>query len=163
MSSPHHDYKSNQDVENDSTHPPLPDAPTEEKESVGASQVPIQPPTVIPPAPATAKDGGLRAWLQVLGCWLVFFNVWYASSHSCFCLLTLTMVSEGALPLPLACFRTITKWFYCQICRLQPFHGWAPLPLTSSSSLVSYQAHYLTWAITGLCCLVEPQHRRLAP
>ncbi|RVX67410.1 hypothetical protein B0A52_08763 [Exophiala mesophila] len=76
MSSPHHDYKSNQDVENDSTHPPLPDAPTEEKESVGASQVPIQPPTVIPPAPATAKDGGLRAWLQVLGCWLVFFNVW---------------------------------------------------------------------------------------
>ena len=22
------------------------------------------------------KDGGLRAWLQVVGCFLVFFNVW---------------------------------------------------------------------------------------
>ncbi len=26
--------------------------------------------------PAVVKDGGLRAWLQVLGCFLVFFNVW---------------------------------------------------------------------------------------
>ena len=26
--------------------------------------------------PSAVKDGGLRAWLQVLGCFLVFFNVW---------------------------------------------------------------------------------------
>ena len=28
----------------------------------------------LPPVPV--KDGGLRAWLQVMGCFLVFFNVW---------------------------------------------------------------------------------------
>jgi hypothetical protein len=28
----------------------------------------------LPPPPVT--DGGLRAWLQVMGCFLVFFNVW---------------------------------------------------------------------------------------
>jgi hypothetical protein len=31
----------------------------------------------LPPTPV--KDGGLRAWLQVLGCFLVFFNVWYTT------------------------------------------------------------------------------------
>lgn len=30
----------------------------------------------IPPVPGGMPDGGVRAWLQVLGCWLVFFNVW---------------------------------------------------------------------------------------
>ncbi|KAL6250313.1 hypothetical protein RBB50_002614 [Rhinocladiella similis] len=29
-----------------------------------------------PPPPVSPPDGGLRAWLQVVGCWLVFFNVW---------------------------------------------------------------------------------------
>jgi hypothetical protein len=28
----------------------------------------------VPPSPV--KEGGLRAWLQVVGCCLVFFNVW---------------------------------------------------------------------------------------
>ena len=28
----------------------------------------------LPPLPV--KDGGLRAWLQVVGCFLVFCNVW---------------------------------------------------------------------------------------
>lgn len=79
MSNPHNTKRSNQDVETNPTHPPLPDAPTEEKE-FGATHVPVHPAPVIPPAPATATDGGLRAWLQVLGCWLVFFNVWYASA-----------------------------------------------------------------------------------
>lgn len=44
--------------------PPLIDIPIEEKANV------------LPP-PAPPPDGGLRAWLQVLGCYLVFFNVWY--------------------------------------------------------------------------------------
>lgn len=26
-------------------------------------------------------DGGLLAWLQVVGSWLLFFNSWYAHSH----------------------------------------------------------------------------------
>ena len=43
--------------------PPLVDIPIEEKANI------LPPP--IPPL-----DGGLRAWLQVLGCYLVFFNVW---------------------------------------------------------------------------------------
>lgn len=38
--------------------------------------VAIEEKAIIPPAPAVAKDGGVRAWLQVLGCLLVFFNVW---------------------------------------------------------------------------------------
>lgn len=33
-----------------------------------------------PPPPVNPPDGGLRAWLQVVGCWLVFFNAWYVAS-----------------------------------------------------------------------------------
>ena len=52
------------DIEANTIHPPpLIDVPIEEKASV------------LPP-PAPPPDGGLRAWLQVLGCYLVFFNVW---------------------------------------------------------------------------------------
>jgi hypothetical protein len=49
--------------------PPLVDVPIEEKANV------------LPP-PAPPPDGGLRAWLQVLGCYLVFFNVWYSVQAS---------------------------------------------------------------------------------
>jgi hypothetical protein len=40
--------------------------------------VAIEEKAIIPaaPQPFVVPDGGVRAWLQVLGCWLVFFNVW---------------------------------------------------------------------------------------
>lgn len=34
-----------------------------------------------PPAPAPGSDvpdGGLLAWMQVVGAWILFFNTWYA-------------------------------------------------------------------------------------
>lgn len=51
-------------------------------ESALPTDVPIEEKAIIPPPPpqpVIAPDGGARAWLQVLGCWLVFFNVWYSS------------------------------------------------------------------------------------
>jgi hypothetical protein len=36
-------------------------------------EITIQEATVSLPPPV---DGGFRAWLQVVGCFLVFFNVW---------------------------------------------------------------------------------------
>ncbi|ETI29208.1 hypothetical protein G647_01661 [Cladophialophora carrionii CBS 160.54] len=40
-----------------------------------SKEIPVEDEVVsLPPAPF--KDGGLRAWLQVFGCFLVFFNVW---------------------------------------------------------------------------------------
>ncbi|KAK5404923.1 hypothetical protein LTR06_009189 [Exophiala xenobiotica] len=47
-------------------------------ESALPKDVPIEEKAIIPPPPppVIAPDGGTRAWLQVLGCWLVFFNVW---------------------------------------------------------------------------------------
>ncbi|KAJ9605166.1 hypothetical protein H2200_010556 [Cladophialophora chaetospira] len=36
---------------------------------------------VIPVPPPPLKDGGLRAWLQVVGCFLVFFNVCHSPSE----------------------------------------------------------------------------------
>ncbi|EXJ81411.1 hypothetical protein A1O3_07703 [Capronia epimyces CBS 606.96] len=41
-----------------------------------ALDVPVADAAIVPPPPSVAPDGGVRAWLQVLGCWLVFFNVW---------------------------------------------------------------------------------------
>ena len=31
---------------------------------------------VVSAPPSPVADGGVRAWLQVVGCFLVFFNVW---------------------------------------------------------------------------------------
>ncbi|OAP62109.1 hypothetical protein AYL99_04312 [Fonsecaea erecta] len=45
------------------------DAPTSKEFELEATTVVSLPPT-------TLTDGGLRAWLQVIGCFLVFFNVW---------------------------------------------------------------------------------------
>jgi hypothetical protein len=52
-------------------------------ESALPKDVPIEEKAIIPPPPppVIAPDGGTRAWLQVLGCWLVFFNVWYVLSN----------------------------------------------------------------------------------
>jgi hypothetical protein len=48
--------------------------PAEMNENV-SKEVAIEEDAVsLPPPPF--KDGGLRAWLQVVGCFLVFFNVW---------------------------------------------------------------------------------------
>lgn len=46
-------------------------------DSPNALEVPIEEKALSPPPPSAVPDGGIRAWLQVLGCWLVFFNVWY--------------------------------------------------------------------------------------
>lgn len=40
-----------------------------------SKEVAIQQETISLPPPSL-KDGGFRAWLQVVGCFLVFFNVW---------------------------------------------------------------------------------------
>jgi hypothetical protein len=40
---------------------------------VGGSQDSI---AVKPKEPELRQDGGKRAWLQVLGCWLLFMNTW---------------------------------------------------------------------------------------
>ncbi|KAJ4554055.1 hypothetical protein HRR78_002459 [Exophiala dermatitidis] len=45
-------------------------------DSPNALEVPIEEKALSPPPPSAVPDGGIRAWLQVLGCWLVFFNVW---------------------------------------------------------------------------------------
>ncbi|EXJ95925.1 hypothetical protein A1O1_01050 [Capronia coronata CBS 617.96] len=44
--------------------------------AAAALDVPIEEKGSVPSAPSATIDGGVRAWLQVLGCWLVFFNVW---------------------------------------------------------------------------------------
>ena len=38
-------------------------------------EVPTEVPTE-PPPPAEIPDGGIRAWLQVLGCFFLWFNLW---------------------------------------------------------------------------------------
>jgi len=49
------------------------------------SSSPQPPPDQVPPEVTTPQprvDGGLRAWLQVLGSFCLFFTSWYAYSHS---------------------------------------------------------------------------------
>ncbi|KIW80440.1 hypothetical protein Z517_07056 [Fonsecaea pedrosoi CBS 271.37] len=41
-----------------------------------SKEVAIEATAVVSLPPVTLQDGGLRAWLQVIGCFLVFFNVW---------------------------------------------------------------------------------------
>ena len=43
------------------------------------------------PEPQTPPNGGTRAWLQVLGGFLVFFNTWYGLLR----LLSLTCHTDG--------------------------------------------------------------------
>lgn len=43
---------------------------TQDVPSVGSSQEDVRPLVVVPP------DGGLKAWMQVLGSWFLFFNSW---------------------------------------------------------------------------------------
>ena len=60
--------------------------PGNEVSKLGIEALPVEPDTpvdieekrIVPVTlqPVVVPDGGLRAWLQVFGCWLVFFNVW---------------------------------------------------------------------------------------
>ncbi|KIX00462.1 uncharacterized protein Z518_10602 [Rhinocladiella mackenziei CBS 650.93] len=60
--------------------------PANDVSKIGVESIPVEPPAavdvaieekaIITPPPPSAPDGGIRAWLQVIGCWLVFFNVW---------------------------------------------------------------------------------------
>ncbi|KAI1614256.1 MFS transporter, MCP family, solute carrier family 16, member 10 [Exophiala viscosa] len=62
--------------------------PGNEVSKLGIEALPVEPDTpediaieekrIVPVTlqPIVVPDGGLRAWLQVFGCWLVFFNVW---------------------------------------------------------------------------------------
>jgi hypothetical protein len=50
-----------------------------ESSSISAPPAP-QPPPIIDPIP----DGGVRAWLQVLGSFFLFLNSWFAYPLPCF-------------------------------------------------------------------------------
>ncbi|KAJ5826364.1 hypothetical protein N7474_003502 [Penicillium riverlandense] len=34
-----------------------------------------------PPAASPVKEGGIRGWLQVIGAFFIFFNIWYDKNH----------------------------------------------------------------------------------
>lgn len=34
-----------------------------------------------PPAAVPVKEGGIRGWLQVIGAFFIFFNIWYEKNH----------------------------------------------------------------------------------
>lgn len=46
------------------------------EKAIKPSTEPLQQETIIPKAP----DGGLQAWLQVLGGFIIYFNTWYSRS-----------------------------------------------------------------------------------
>jgi len=55
-----------------------PEVETSMAEAKTPIDVPVEEDTEVPIAPVGASpDGGTRAWLQVLGSFLVFFNIWY--------------------------------------------------------------------------------------
>lgn len=34
-----------------------------------------------PPAAVPVKEGGIRGWLQVIGAFFIFFNIWYEKNN----------------------------------------------------------------------------------
>lgn len=59
-----------------------PDAVREKGSLEGSGQVtPVDKPEQAPPIPANEPpNGGLRAWLQVVGSFFLFFNTWYVDA-----------------------------------------------------------------------------------
>ena len=55
-------------------HSIMEDQPKESSETPPSSPPPLSPP---PPPPQERLDGGLVAWLQVLGAFCLFFTSWY--------------------------------------------------------------------------------------
>ena len=73
---------------------------TDPKEEVAASR---------PPAP---PNGGVRAWLQVFGSFLVFFNIWYIQASFAAHNHTNSVMTAGVLSSPLEISSLTTKRIY---------------------------------------------------